>query len=63
MARKNGWNWEVELVLSPDAELKRTDLVVASSDSVVLDTCSRWVNLATEIIMQKLTSTKVMDLI
>ena len=63
LARKNGWNWEVELVLSPDAELKRTDLVVASSDSVVLDTCSRWVNLATEIIMQKLTSTKVMDLI
>jgi len=62
LARKSGWNWEVELLLSPDAELKKTDAVVASSDSVVLDACKRWGNLATEIIKKKLTSAKVIDL-
>jgi hypothetical protein len=46
----------------PDAELKKTDLVVASSDSVVLDTCSSWVNLATQIIREKLSSARVIDL-
>jgi len=62
LARKNNWNWEIELLLSPDAELKKTDLIVASSDSVVLDGCRSWVNLATEIIKNKLPSAKVMDL-
>jgi len=62
LARKSGWNWEIELLLSPDAELKKTNLIVASSDSVVLDGCKRWVNLATEIIKKKLTSAKVIDL-
>ncbi len=62
LAQKSGWNWEIELLLSPDAELKKTDMIVASSDSVVLDGCKRWVNLATEIIKKKLTSAKVIDL-
>ena len=62
LARKNNWNWEIELLLSPDAELKKTDQIVASSDSVVLDGCKRWVNLATEIIKKKLISAKVIDL-
>jgi len=62
LARKNNWNWEIELLLSPDAELKKTDYVVASSDSVVLDGCRSWVNLATEIIKNKLPSAKVIDL-
>ncbi|GAI15446.1 unnamed protein product, partial [marine sediment metagenome] len=62
LARKSGWNWEIELLLSPDAELKKTDAVVASSDSVVLDACKRWSNLATEIIKHKLPSVRVIDL-
>jgi len=62
LARENNWDWEIELLLSPDAELKKTDLIVASSDSVVLDGCKGWVNLATEIIKNKLTSAKVIDL-
>jgi len=62
LARENKWNWEIELLLSPDAELKKTDLIVASSDSVVLDGCKGWVNLATEIIKKKLPSAKVIDL-
>ncbi|MHC4564899.1 MAG: DUF434 domain-containing protein [Planctomycetota bacterium] len=62
LAEGSGWNWEIELVLSPDAELKKTDLVVATSDSVVLDDCKNWVNLATEIIQKKLPSARVIDL-
>ncbi len=62
LARKNNWNWQIELLLSPDAELKKTDLIVASSDSVVLDGCKVWANLATEIIKNKLPSAKVIDL-
>jgi len=62
LARKNNWNWEIELLLSPDAELKKTDLIVVSSDSVVLDGCKRWTNLAAEIITQKLPSATVIDL-
>jgi len=62
LARKNNWNWEIELLLSPDYELIRTEQIVASSDSVVLDGCKKWTNLATEIIKQKLPSAKVIDL-
>lgn len=62
LARKNNWDWEIELLLSPDAELKKTDAVVASSDSVVLDGCKRWTNLAAEIITQKLPSTTIIEL-
>lgn len=70
LAQKNGWGgfdkltagWEIRLSISPDAELKTTELVVASSDSVVLDGCSKWTNLAAEIIMHKLPAAIVIDL-
>jgi hypothetical protein len=62
LAGQNNWNWEIELLLSPDAELIKSDLVVASSDSVILDGCRRWVNLATEIIRQKLPLAWIIDL-
>jgi len=62
LAEKDAWNWQVELLLSPDVELKQTDLMVATSDSVVLDHCKRWINLTTEIIEQKLPCAQVIDL-
>ena len=62
LAHQNNWNWEIELLLSPDTELKKTDLIVATSDSVVLDGCRKWVNLAMEIIKAKLPSSRVIDL-
>ena len=62
LAGQNNWRWEVELMLSPDAELIKTDLIVASSDSVILDGCRRWVNLAMEIVKQKLSSAWIIDL-
>jgi len=62
LADRSNWEWEVELVLSPDAELIKTDQIVASSDSVILDSCRRWVNLATAIIKQKLPTAWIIDL-
>jgi len=62
LAHQYNWDWEIELLLSPDAELKKTDMVVASSDSVILDGCRRWVNLAYEIIEQELPSAWIIDL-
>ena len=62
LADQNDWDWEIQLLLSPDAELKKTDLIVATSDSVVLDACKSWVNLSTEIITEKLPSATVLDL-
>jgi hypothetical protein len=62
LAEKNRWDWEIRLLVSPDAELKKTALVVASSDSVILDGCRRWINLATEIIEQKLPSAWIIDM-
>jgi hypothetical protein len=62
LAQKNKWNWDIQLLPSPDAELIRTDLTVASSDSVVLDACKTWVNLARAIIEKELPHAPLVDL-
>jgi len=62
LAQKNDWNWEIRLSISPDAELTKTDLIIASSDSVVLDGCKSWTNLAVEIITKKLPSASIIDI-
>jgi len=62
LAQENNWNWKIELSLSPDAELIKTDLTAASSDSVVLDGCKSWVNLARAIIEEKLPKAHLVDL-
>ncbi|MGA2172328.1 MAG: DUF434 domain-containing protein [Sedimentisphaerales bacterium] len=62
IARTNNWDWQIELVLSPDAVLIKSGKIIASSDSVVLDGCSKWGNLAAEIIKAKLPNTQIIDL-
>jgi hypothetical protein len=62
LARKNKWEWEIELLPSPDAKLIKTDLTAASSDSVVLDGCKSWVNLARAVIETKLPIARMVDL-
>jgi hypothetical protein len=61
LAQKKGWKLDVELLPSPDAELIKTDNVVVSSDSVVLNRCKKWVNLARAIIEEKLPDTWLLD--
>jgi len=62
LAREHGWPWEIRLTISPDAELSRTDVIVVSTDSVILDACESWTNLATEIISHRLSSTTIVAL-
>jgi hypothetical protein len=62
LADENGWNWDIELLTSPDFELARTDLIVATSDSAVLDRCKTWVNLARAIIEEELPKAHLIDL-
>jgi len=62
VAAEHSWAWRVELSIGPDARLIASERVVASSDSVVLDGCNRWVNLAAEIIYRQLSSVWLVDL-
>lgn len=62
LARDCHWPWEIRLTISPDAELSKMDTTVVSTDSVVLDGCARWTNLAAEIISRRLPAARVIDL-
>jgi hypothetical protein len=62
LARESNWPWEIRLTISPDAELSKMDTIVVSTDSVVLDACRRWTNLAAEIVTDRLPQTTVIDL-
>ena len=62
LAGDSGWRWEVELCTSPDSELKRSDEVVATTDSVVLDAVSSWFNLTRYVIERAVPGAEVVDL-
>jgi hypothetical protein len=61
-AKANGWNMEVDVVFSPDHELSKSKNPVASSDGIVLDRCQSWVNLARNIITEKIPCARIVDL-
>ena len=46
VATEHGWPWSVELVTDPDPLLIDSAEIVATADSVILDGCARWFNLA-----------------
>jgi hypothetical protein len=54
LARARDWPWEIRLTINPDAELSRTETTVVSTDSVILDACPLWANLAAGIIARAL---------
>jgi len=70
IAEKNNWAWQIELVTNPDTvliksasgELVEPDAIVITSDSVILDGCSKWVNLAGEIIKTMKPAARIIDL-
>jgi hypothetical protein len=61
-ATEHGWGWEVELANNPDALLIASTEVVASADSVVLDRCARWFNLARDVIERRIPTARLVDL-
>lgn len=63
LAARNGWNWDVELVLDADAVLKReVEGVVASADSAILDAGVWWFNLGRELIEREVANAWIVDL-
>jgi len=50
LAATHDWPWSVELHYSPDKVLIDSDRIVVTSDSIVLDGCRRWTNLARYIV-------------
>lgn len=62
LAKAKGWNVQAELVFSPDHVLSRTENVIASSDGIVLDRCVSWVNLARDIVLQRIPAAHIVDL-
>lgn len=59
LSQAHHWPWDIELSLNPDAVLKTSGAMVVTSDSVILDYCPRWINLAAEIIHTEIPSARV----
>lgn len=62
LAKEHNWPWEVELVNDPDAELKMSQDLVATADSVVLDICAHWLNLARYVVREHVEKAWLIDL-
>src|SRR5437660_7015942 len=62
LATENGWNWTVEVVFNPDAEIMTSGRVVVSSDSHVLDETKRWINLNRYLLDERLKNFWLIDL-
>lgn len=50
LASRQGWRWQVELVENPDRILLNSQEIVASADSVILDGCRAWFDLASYVV-------------
>jgi hypothetical protein len=61
-AREKQWNWTVEVVFNPDAEIPASDRIVVSSDSHVLDESARWLNFNRFLIDKQLDQSWLIDL-
>ena len=62
LAAERGWPWQVELVQNPDVILAATAEIIVSADSVVLDRCQQWFNLAREVIDRHIPSANVVPM-
>jgi hypothetical protein len=62
MAAAGSRDWSVELLDDPDSTLESSDEIVATSDSVILDACAQWVNLAQHVIQTQCADAFVVDL-
>lgn len=62
VAMENEWNWECELVSSPDKVLAETDAAIVTSDSNVIDKCGKWFNLCGQIVKKHRNGSRLLDL-
>ncbi|MCS7238889.1 MAG: DUF434 domain-containing protein [Thermoguttaceae bacterium] len=62
VAHTHHWDWEVELLNSPDPVLMDSPEIVATADSIVLDYCQRWLNLGRLVVERLVPGAKIIDL-
>ena len=62
IAAQRDWRWHTRLENDVDAAIGSSARVVASADSIVLDRCSRWFNLAREVIDRRVPDARVIRL-
>jgi hypothetical protein len=62
LADAKGWNWKVETLFNPDAEISKSKRVVISSDSHILDGSERWLNFNRYLIDERLADSWLIDL-
>ncbi len=62
VAAGGGWAWRVELVADPDPLLCDCEQAVATADSLILDNCRGWRNLAREVVENRVDDVFLVDL-
>ena len=62
IAANHSWDWQVELVQNPDEELRRSTSTIVTADSVILDHCDSWVNLAKAIIHESIPDAQIVEI-
>ena len=62
LADQKGWNWNVETLFNPDAAISKSNRVVISSDSHILDETQRWLNFNRYLIGERLADSWLIDL-
>ena len=61
MAAQRQWPWTVDLVADPDPLLAESPEIVATADSVILDRCGRWLNLARQVVETRVADAWILD--
>ncbi len=62
IADARSYPWRASLTRAVDAELGRSEAIVASADSGILDTCRQWTNLARTVVLERVPHAWLVDL-
>jgi len=62
LAAERGWPWTIELLFNPDNYIASSRRIAITSDSVILDRVTRWVNFKLEVIEQRIGESWMIDL-
>jgi hypothetical protein len=61
-AAARSWDWQVQVVPSPDHELIHATPIVATADSIILNRCQRWFNLSRLVVAESVPHPWLLDL-
>lgn len=62
IAARQNWPWEVSVVMNPDEVIRSSDQIAVSSDSSIIDSVTRWINLNNLLIREQLPQAWILDL-